>query len=161
MSQLTELRDQLMDRWLQLEPRHQQAALLGACVLVPLLTVAGWWYPSLAAKQAAAASRVEAERVLSWVESQAGKIQSIPTTTRVRSADLPARLQAIGQQLGIVLGRLESEGSGVRTSASHVSVGMMMLLLENCQRQGINISDLSLEREADGNGFLIRLRASA
>ena len=150
------LTERFSRHWQALPDKDRRALSILLGVVLPAAVIGAWWQPAREAARLAGEERVEAERVLAWVEGQAPLVSAHPVSGKTTMAELPARLQQLAQQQGIVLDRVEADPQGVRAQASQVSLTALSALQIACRAQGIRLLEVRLVRTSSGSDLKLR-----
>lgn len=162
MSRLIQLKGELANRvtrsrawqhWQQL-PARDRSMLLGLAGGAALLLFYAFVWLPLERKLDASNARYQQEReFLSYLQEQAPTLRR--AAPHARSSLSPERLQGVvtstAQQHGLVLERLDSEGSGrLLIALAQAPFDNIVRWLQELEEQGVTLFEVSLERSGVG-----------
>jgi type II secretory pathway component PulM len=150
----------MQSAWAGLSAKDQRALLVLVIVVLPLLLISLFWWPSFAAKSAASAQYSQNSALLSRLQAAAPQLrQSAAMGTKPSLAELPSRAQQLAQAQSLSVSKVEPDNTGITVTLTGVIMVNLVRFLEQCQQQGMKVDELIISK--DGESFQAKLRIIA
>ncbi len=146
--------------WQGLSARDQRALTLLCVVLMPLLLIALFWWPSFDARQMAMQQYSQQTALLSTLQQEAPRLrQSATQAAKPSLAEMPSRLQQLAQAQSLTITKVEPDNTGVTLNMNSVILVSLVRFLDQCKQQGIQAEEVLISK--DGESFQVKLRFPA
>lgn len=147
------IRSGAWQRWQQLPPRDRLALTVLGVFFALLVVYAFIWLPLDRKLESATARYRQESELLAYLQAQAPMLRTL--AKRERSSLGPEQLQGLitssAQKRGLVLERLDSEGSGrLLVSLAQVPFERLIVWLRDIEKKGVTLLEIGLERNGAG-----------
>ena len=146
---LAELRQSLLaQRWQHLPGRERMALLVLSGFLALVLMYVMVWQPVVQRVERARSYYQNQQVLYTYIQENAAKARQLGVAKTVLA---PEQLQGLvtssAQQRGLILERMDNDGSsGLLISLAKAPFEPMLLWLSELQRQGVQLSEVNLDR---------------
>ncbi|MDP1539767.1 MAG: type II secretion system protein GspM [Moraxellaceae bacterium] len=143
--------------WAGLSAKDQRALLVLAIVVLPLLFISLFWWPSFSAKKEASAQYSQNAALLSRLQVAAPQLrQNTGVGSKPSLAELPSRVQQLAQAQSLTVTKVEPDNTGITVNMTGVVMVSLVRFLEQCKQQGMQVDELIISK--DGESFQAKFR---